>query len=140
MKINLILALLLIMAVNVFAQGRSVTGTVFSAEDNEPLIGATVKVKGENIAAATDLDGRFTLNGVSQSAKHLEVSYVGYQAQTVEIKPDMKIYLQSTSEMLEEMIVVAFGKQKREAFTGSATVLSSAEIEKQQVTNPVQAL
>lgn len=128
------------MAVNVFADGRSVSGSVFSAEDNEPLIGATVKVKGENIAVATDLDGRFILNGVSPSAKHLEVSYVGYQPQTVEIKPDMKIYLHTATEMLDEMIVVAFGKQKREAFTGSATVLSSAEIEKQQVTNPVQAL
>lgn len=140
MRINLILALLLMMTVNVFADGRSVTGTVFSAEDNEPLIGATVKVKGENNAAATDVDGQFRLNGVSPSAKHLEVSYVGYQPQTVEIKPDMKIYLHTATEMLDEMIVVAFGKQKREAFTGSATVLSSAEIEKQQVTNPVQAL
>lgn len=140
MRINLILALLLMMTVNVFADGRSVTGTVFSAEDNEPLIGATVKVKGENNAAATDIDGQFRLNGVSPSAKHLEVSYVGYQPQTVEIKPDMKIYLHTATEMLDEMIVVAFGKQKREAFTGSATVLSSAEIEKQQVTNPVQAL
>lgn len=140
MRINLILVLLLMMAVNVFADGRSVTGIVLSAEDNEPLIGATVKVKGENIAVATDLDGHFRLNGVSPSAKHLEVSYVGYQPQTVEIKPDMKIYLHTATEMLDEMIVVAFGKQKREAFTGSATVLSSAEIEKQQVTNPVQAL
>ncbi len=140
MRINLILAWLLLFAVNVFAQGRSVTGTVYSAEDNEPLIGATVKVKGENIAGATDLNGRFTLNGVSTSAKHLEVSYVGYQPKTVEIKPDMTIYLNTSTEMLDEMIVVAFGKQKREAFTGSATVVSSAEIEKLQVSNPVAAL
>ena len=81
MRINLILALLLTMAVNVFADGRIVTGTVFSAEDNEPLIGATVKVKGENLAVATDIDGRFSLSGVSPSAHHLEVSYVGYQSQ-----------------------------------------------------------
>ncbi|MDE6523861.1 MAG: SusC/RagA family TonB-linked outer membrane protein [Muribaculaceae bacterium] len=140
MRINLILAWLLLFAVNVFAQGRSVTGTVYSAEDNEPLIGATVKVKGENIAGATDLNGRFTLNGVSTSAKHLEVSYVGYQPKTVEIKPDLTIYLNTSTEMLDEMIVVAFGKQKREAFTGSATVVSSAEIEKLQVSNPVAAL
>ena len=140
MRIKLILALLLTFAVNVFADGRSVTGTVFSAEDNEPLIGATVKVEGTNTAVATDLDGRFSLSGISPSAKHLEVSYVGYQTQKVEIKPELTIYLQTSTEMLDEMIVVAFGKQKREAFTGSATVVSSADIEKQQVSNPVAAL
>ncbi|MDE6855129.1 MAG: TonB-dependent receptor plug domain-containing protein, partial [Muribaculaceae bacterium] len=140
MRINLILALLLTMAVNVFADGRIVTGTVFSAEDNEPLIGATVKVKGENLAVATDIDGRFSLSGVSPSAHHLEVSYVGYQSQTVEIKPEMKIYLQTATEMLDEMIVVAFGKQKRESFTGSASVVGAEQIARSQVTNPIEAL
>ena len=140
MRINLILALLLTMAVNVFADGRIVTGTVFSAEDNEPLIGATVKVKGENLAVATDIDGRFSLSRVSPSAHHLEVSYVGYQSQTVEIKPEMKIYLQTATEMLDEMIVVAFGKQKRESFTGSASVVGAEQIARSQVTNPIEAL
>lgn len=140
MRINLILAFLLMMAVNVFADGRSVNGTVFSAEDSEPLIGATVKVKGENIAVATDIDGRFSLTGVSPSATHLEVSYVGYQAQTVEIKPELKIYLHTATEMLDEMIVVAFGKQKRESFTGSASVVNAEQIARSQVTNPIEAL
>lgn len=140
MRINLILAWLLMFTVNVFAQGNSVTGSVFSSEDNEPLIGATVKVKGENNAVATDIDGRFTLKGVGPNAKHLEISYVGYQSQTVEIKPDLKIYLHPATEMLDEMIVVAFGKQKRESFTGSASVVGAEQIARQQVTNPIEAL
>ncbi|MDE5814193.1 MAG: TonB-dependent receptor plug domain-containing protein, partial [Muribaculaceae bacterium] len=140
MRINLFLALLLTMAVNVFSQGRSISGAVFSSEDNEPLIGATVKVKGENIAVASDINGHFTLSGVSPSAKQIEVSYVGYQPQTVDITPDMKIYLHPATEMLDEMIVVAFGKQKRESFTGSASVVGAEQIARQQVTNPIEAL
>ena len=140
MRMKLLLTFIAFFAMNVFAQTRSVTGTVYSATDNEPLIGATVKVKDTMLATATDIEGKFTLSGVSQSAKFLEVSYVGYEPQTVAISSDIKVYLKETSEMLDEMIVVAFGKQKREAFTGSATVVSSAEIEKQQVSNPVAAL
>ncbi len=140
MRMKLLLTFIAFFAMNVFAQTRSVTGTVYSAADNEPLIGATVKVKDTMLATATDIEGKFTLSGVSQSAKFLEVSYVGYEPQTVAISSDIKVYLKETSEMLDEMIVVAFGKQKREAFTGSATVVSSAEIEKQQVSNPVAAL
>lgn len=140
MRMKLLLAFIAIFAMNALAQTRSVSGIVYSASDNEPLVGATVKVKDTLLATATDIDGRFTLSGVSRSAKFLEVSYVGYEPQIVPITDDIKVYLKETSEMLDEMIVVAFGKQKREAFTGSATVVSSAEIEKQQVSNPVAAL
>ena len=140
MKMKLLLAFFVIFATNVLAQTRTVTGTVYSADDNEPLIGATVKVKDGRQAAATDVDGRFTLSGVSQNATQLEVSYVCYQTKTVRIAPDLKIYLSSSETMLDEMIIVAFGKQKRESFTGSASVVSADMIERQQVTNPIEAL
>ena len=85
MRMKMLLTFLAFFAMNVFAQTRSVTGTVYSATDNEPLIGATVKVKDALLATATDVEGNFTLSGVSQSAKYLEVSYVGYEPQTVAI-------------------------------------------------------
>lgn len=140
MRMKLLTALLIFLSGNVFAQDRSVSGSVYSAEDNEPLIGATVKVKGTNLATATDVDGHFTLKNISDAAKFLEVSYVGCESQSVKIEPNMKIYLKASSEMLDEMIVVAFGKQKRESFTGSASVVDATMIERQQVTNPLQAL
>lgn len=140
MRMKLLLTFLAFFAVNVFAQTRNVSGYVYSATDNEPLIGATVKVKDQMMATSTDVDGHFLLRDVSPSAKFLEISYVGYEPMAVKIEPEIKVYLKETSESLDELIVVAFGKQKREAFTGSATVVNSSVIESQQVSNPVDAL
>lgn len=140
MRMKLFMMLLLLFTVNTFAQSRSVSGTVYGAGEDEPLIGATVKVKGSKLATSTDLEGRFTIHGLQSSDKYLEVSYVGYRPATVEIKPDVKIYLTVETEMLDEMIVVAFGKQKRESFTGSASVVSAEQIARSQVTNPIEAL
>lgn len=140
MRMKLLMALLIFISASAFAQNRSVSGSVYSAEDNDPLIGATVKVKGSNQVTVTDMDGHFTIKNLSPEAKILEVSYVGYETQAVKIEPDMKIYMKSTTEMLDEMIVVAFGKQKRESFTGSASVVGAEQIERLQVTNPIEAL
>ncbi len=140
MRIKLILAFLLAFAASAFAQSDNVSGIVYDSGTNETLVGATVKVKGTNIATMTDIDGKFTLHGIKAADKQLEVTYVGYKAKTVEIKPFVKIYLDSTTEMLDETIVVAFGKQKRESFTGSASVVSADQIARQQVTNPIEAL
>ncbi len=139
-KVMLLWALLLFAAVNAFAQNGRVSGQVLSAEDDLPLIGATVRVVGTNIAGATDVDGKFSLSGLSQSDKRLEVSYIGYETKIVDIKPDLVVRLELHSEMMDEVMVVAFGKQKREAFTGAASVVSAADIERQQVTNPIEAL
>ncbi len=139
-KIMLFWAFLLLVVGNAVAQGMRVSGQVLSSEDDLPLIGATVKVPGTAIACATDADGKFTLTGIRPSDKQLEVSYIGYDTKLVDIKPDLKIYLDLHSELMDEVMVVAFGKQKRESFTGSASVVSAADIERQQVTNPIEAL
>lgn len=133
-------AFLLLVVGNAVAQEMRVSGQVLSSEDDLPLIGATVKVPGTAIACATDADGKFTLTGIRPSDKQLEVSYIGYDTKLVDIKPDLKIYLDLHSELMDEVMVVAFGKQKRESFTGSASVVSAADIERQQVTNPIEAL
>ncbi len=139
-KIMLFWAFLLLVVGNAVAQEMRVSGQVLSSEDDLPLIGATVKVLGTAIACATDADGKFTLTGIRPSDKQLEVSYIGYDTKLVDIKPDLKIYLDLHSELMDEVMVVAFGKQKRESFTGSASVVSAADIERQQVTNPIEAL
>lgn len=134
------MALLFSMTVTAIAQTTSVAGQVLSEEDNEPIIGATVRVVGTKIATATDIDGRFTLSNLKPSDKQIEVSYVGYETVKTNIKPELKIYMRIKSELMDEVLVVAFGKQKRESFTGSASVVNATEIERAQVTNPVEAL
>lgn len=139
-KVTLMIALMVLTALSVIAQTTRVNGTVFSQEDNEPIAGATVRIDGTDLAMATDLDGNFSFTKVPAGAKKLTVSYIGYVPQTVDIKPDLKIYLVVNADVLDEVIVVAFGKQKRESFTGSATVVGAAELQKQTVVNPVEAL
>ena len=72
------------------AQTTKVTGTVISAEDNEPIIGASIVVKGTTIGTVTDFNGAFSLD-VPSSAKTLQISYIGMQTQEVIIKPTLKV-------------------------------------------------
>ena len=74
------------------------------------------------------------------SAKTLRVSYIGMQTQEVGIKPNVKIIMKPDTEMLEEVMVVAFGTAKKSAFTGSATVVSAEKLEQSQVTSVTDAL
>ena len=75
-RIMLFLTCLFLMASLAMAQSR-VTGVVTSAEDGEPIVGASVLVKGTTVGTVTDLDGKFTLTGIPSSAKTLTVSYLG---------------------------------------------------------------
>jgi TonB-linked SusC/RagA family outer membrane protein len=95
-----------------------VTGKVISAEDNEPVIGASVLIKGTTTGSVTDQEGIFTLNAPA-SARTLVVSYVGMITQEVAVSPNVTIVLQSNAQELGEVIVVAYGTTRREAKTGS---------------------
>ena len=136
-RLTMILACLFLSVGVALAQMR-VTGTVVSSEDGEPVIGASVKVVGTNTGAATNLNGEFTLT-VAAGAK-ISVSYIGMQTQTLTVKPTMKIVLEPDDRTLDEVMVVAYGTQKKSAFTGSAAVVKSDDISKVQVTSPVEAL
>lgn len=131
--------LLAILCGNAQAQ-TTVTGKVTDRLNGEAIVGATVKIDGTTRGTATDLDGNFTLANVPASSKKLTVTSVGYKPVTMAIAPKMEIQMEPTSEMMDEVIVVAFGKQKRESFTGSATVIKADEIANQQVTNPLEVL
>ncbi len=122
------------------AQTKTITGTVFSEEDGAPVVGASVLVEGTTIGTITDIDGNFTLNRVPDSAKDLKVSFIGLQTQFVRIKDQLKIYLKSDAELLDEVMVVAFGTAKKSAFTGSAGVLETDKIAQRQTSNVANAL
>ncbi|EDO52986.1 TonB-linked outer membrane protein, SusC/RagA family [Bacteroides uniformis ATCC 8492] len=124
----------------VTAQNPEGYSVVISEEDGQPVIGASVLVKGTQIGAITGVDGDFTLPNVPSSAKTLVISYIGMQTQEVDIKPNIKVFMRSDSEMLDEVMVVAYGTAKKSAFTGSASVIKSETLEKRQVSNLSNAL
>ena len=122
----LLLAALCI-SIGLFAQSR-VTGVVISGDDDEPLIGATVSVKGKpSIATATDLDGNFVLN-VPSANSTLEVKYVGMK--TVEVKAStspLKIVMESNAQQLGEVVVTGMSKMDKRLFTGATTKIDAED-------------
>ena len=114
---------------------------VVTDQEGEPLIGATVTEVGKPTnATSTDMDGKYQI--VVPSTATLQVSYVGYVTATVKVEghPEVNIILATNTEALDEVVVVAFGKMKKEAFTGSAGVLKADDINKSQVSTATQAL
>lgn len=125
----------------VWAQTSTVTGIVVSDEDGEPVVGASVLVKGTTLGTVTDIDGKFSIGNVPHSAKVLQISFVGMQTQEIAIKHGIiRVVLKSDSEMLDEVMVVAFGTQKKSSFTGAASVVSTEELSKHVTTNVANAL
>ncbi|MDE6009360.1 MAG: carboxypeptidase-like regulatory domain-containing protein, partial [Muribaculaceae bacterium] len=109
------------------AQLRTYSGTVLDATTNEPLIGVTVAPIGGGQAVPTDVEGNFTLR-VPQNVTKAKFTYVGYNPATVDLRPDMKVYLQNTAESLDELVVVAYGQQKKSAVTGSVSQVNADKI------------
>ena len=120
------------------SQSNAVKCVVVDAQ-GEAIIGATIKLKNGKALGATDIDGRFTLSSVKPGDK-IEITYVGMKPQVVTVSKDMKITLVSDEQVLEEVVVTAFGEQKRSAFAGSAAVVQAKTIETKQLTNVMSAL
>ena len=104
-----------------------ITGTVYDTE-NVPLIGAFITVKGENGGTVTNSDGNFEL-AVSDNAI-LQVSYIGFKSQEIPInrRGNLTIIMQEDSELLDEIVVVGYGKQKKESVTASISTIGTKEL------------
>ena len=139
-KLMLLLACLFVGIGLVTAQTQTITGVVISEEDGQPVIGASVLVKGTQLGTITGVDGDFTLSNVPSSAKTLQITYIGMQAQDVAIKPNVKVIMKSDTEMLDEVMVIAYGTTKKESFTGSAEVIKSEKLKERPVANVTKAL
>ena len=107
-KLVLMGAALLISAATASAQKR-ITGRVLDTNGN-PVVGASVQVKGSKIKTATDAQGFFSLKDVPASAKQLNVSYLGMKPETVSISGNVKVTLKDNEQSLGEAYVVAYGK------------------------------
>lgn len=122
------------------AQTRQVTGYVLSADDDLPVIGATVLIKGTQTGTATDRLGKFSLENLPATAKTLVVSFIGMQTIEVEIKPQLTIRMHTDTRQLDEVMVVAYGTTKKSSFTGAAQVIKNDQIEKMNVVSVTKAL
>lgn len=109
-------------------------------ENGEPLVGAQVKVKGTHIVVATDVDGKFSLPASVKAGAPVEVSFVGMEPQSVKAGSGMRVSMKPTQEQLDEVLVVAFGQQKKSSFTGSAGVVKADILDKKQLTNVFSGL
>ncbi len=121
------------------AQTNTFHGSVVDSANDEPLIGATVSAVGSTQAVATDLDGNFTLT-VPNTVKQVKVSYVGYNPMVVALKDGMVVMLQSSTQNLDDLVVVAYGTASKESLTGSVAVVNEKEIEKRPVSSVTSAL
>lgn len=126
-RLTMLLAAMLLMVGTALAQTK-VNGTVIAQEDNEPVVGASVLVVGTNIGAITDANGKFSLTAPA-GKNTLRITYVGMEPIEVSARPNMRIILTNDQKALDEVIVVGYGTQRREAKTGSITSLSSGQIE-----------
>lgn len=137
-RMLLILALSLI-GTSVFAQTKQVTGVVKDAT-GETVIGASVVEKGTTNGVITDFDGVFKLT-VSENAV-LQISYIGYQTQEVKVaeKTTLDITLREDTEMLEEVVVVGYGAQKKESVIGAISQVTSKDLLSTPSANISQAI
>ena len=121
----LVLLLLCVVCQQTFAQQRTISGLVISAEDHEPLIGATISVQGnEAHGVVTDIDGKYTLE-VGPDDKILVVAYLGMKTQLIKVpkKEHLNVVLQPETMNLEEVVVTGYGNFTKSSFTGSANTL-----------------
>lgn len=111
----------------VWAQVSSVTGTVTSAEDGQPLVGVSVTVKGSRVGTVTNAEGKFTLNNVKPEDKFITISFIGMEPQTVKVGSDLKIILKPNARLIDEVVVTGMQKMDRRLFTGAATSINAAD-------------
>lgn len=130
---------LLMVSVAAFSQATTIKGTVYDASDDFPLIGASVVVAGTKIAAATDVDGHFSIR--AEIGQTLEVSYVGMETAKVKITSDnLEVRLQPANNMLNEVIAVGYGTVRKADVAGSVSVLDSKSFQAQPITTVGEAL
>ena len=141
-----LLAVMLIVCMNVavgfelYAQSNTITVKGKVMADGEPVIGATVLVKGVSTGTATDMDGNFTLNVASKAV--LVVSSIGYETQEVPVngRTLINVVLKSDVVALKDVVVVGYGVQKKVNLTGAVSSLSTDELEGKPIANVLEAM
>ena len=135
-----LVALFSVLAIGAYAQSKTVSGTVID-QTGEPVIGANVLVKGTTNGVITDLDGKFTLTNVPEKGT-ISISFIGYKDQEISVsgKTNLQVTLQEDNAMLDEVVVVGYGVQKKSDVTGAMARVGSEELNVKPVSNAFEAL
>ena len=139
----LLVSLVLLSIQSVLAQSFRVKGTVVSAEDNEPMIGVTIKQEGTSNGVVTDVDGNYIIEIKGASKATLAYSYVGCLTQKHVVKEQtntLNITLAPDSKMMDEVVVVAYGVRKKGTIAGSVSAVKAEKIENVPAASFDQAL
>ena len=136
--LGMVILFLMLSVQGAWAQ-TTVKGTV-NDEAGEPVIGASVKVVGSKTGAVTDLNGKFTVSAPSNG--QLEISYVGYQTESVRIngRSDISIILKEDNTTLNDVVVIGYGVQKKKLVTGATVQVKGDDIAKLNTTNALEAM
>lgn len=138
---HVLFVLLLVFSIgNTYAQEKQVTGIVLD-NTGMSVIGASVQVEGTTTGTITDIDGKFILSGVPKNGT-LIISFVGYKTQKIAIagKTTFNVTLQEDNEILDEVVVVGYGVQKKSDVTGSMASVGAEELTARPVNNAFEAL
>lgn len=138
-KMLLTVMITVMATIQAFAQ-VTVTGTI-KDQTGEPIAGATVLVKGTSNGASTDLDGKFTIQNV-KSDQVLSISFIGYASQEISVgnQTVFDIQLKEDSELLEDVVVVGYGVQKKSNLTGAISQVKSGDIQNRTSTDVNQSM
>lgn len=129
------LLLILLIALPLSAYADSVASGIVVDDQNEPLIGVSIRVRNTKAGTVTDVDGNFTIEVPSYNSQ-LEFSYIGCKTQLVRAsRGRMKITMEKTAENLDEVVVVAYGKQKKVTVTGAVAAVDNKELLKSSAPN-----
>lgn len=134
-----IFTVLTLCMVSLFALAdKQISGVVLDSQD-QPVIGASVMVKGTSIGTITDYDGEFILE-VNDDAKVLVVSFVGMKTQEVAVKEHVRVVLQEATEVIQEVVVTGYGNVSKGSFAGSAQAVNAETIENKSPSEISKAL
>ena len=122
-------------------EGVTIEGIVVDNSNNEPIVGATLRLKGGSKGTTTDLNGRFVLNGCSPHDVFV-VTYIGYEPKEITVgkKRNFHVYLTENATELDQVVVTGFQELKKKSFTGSATVVTKEDLQKVNTKDAVKAL
>ncbi len=136
----ILILLFLLTSIFIFGQKREITGTVISATDLEPVIGASVQLVGTSIGTITNFDGVFTIQANPNDI--LEISYLGFISQKVSLEGHTKISitLEENVQMLEQVVVTGYTTQRKADLTGAVSVVDISDMMASPENNPMKAL
>ncbi|NQD72404.1 SusC/RagA family TonB-linked outer membrane protein, partial [Sphingobacterium shayense] len=130
--------MMLLMLVSSAAWAQSIRGSVVFNATNQPVVGASVSVKGSQRATSTNEQGDFSIQAAVGDI--LVITYLGFDVQEIAAKNDLIIRLEENTSDLEEVVVIGYGTQKKKLNTGANLRVEGEDLEKRNQLNPLQAM